>query len=81
MKARPVKKVQRQAKLYKGDVSPDDWVVWVLGDDGDIVTTVFAGYDAEDRALEYATSKYDSVERLRDHEKPPLRLVVNNIHP
>jgi hypothetical protein len=61
------------AKVYQGDVCPDDWVVWAIGDDGEIVTSVFSGSDAEARATEYAALRYASVELLAPEAPPPPR--------
>jgi hypothetical protein len=71
-----VRQISTQAKVYKGDVDPEDWVVWAIGDDGDIVVSVFAGDDAEGRALEYASAKYVGFTVLpKDTPRPNLRLV------
>jgi hypothetical protein len=71
-----VTQLQTQAKVYKGDVDPEDWVVWAIGDDGDIIVSVFAGDDAEGRALEYAGAKYAGFMVLpKDTPRPNLRLV------
>jgi hypothetical protein len=65
-----------QAKVYQGDVRADDWVVWAIGDDGDIVTSVFSGFDAEVRAMEYAGAKYAGFTVLpKEVPRPNLRLV------
>jgi hypothetical protein len=63
-------RIEAKAKVYQGDVYPDDWVVWATDDDGEIITTVFSGSDAEARAMEYAAWRYVSVRRL-DPETPP----------
>jgi hypothetical protein len=71
-----VKQLPTQAKIYKGDVEADDWVVWAIGDDGDIVVTVFSGEQAEVRALEYASAKYAGFTVLPEgKQRPNLRIV------
>lgn len=74
-----MQRIDTPAKVYQGDVYPDDWVVWATGDDGEIVTSVFSGCDAEGRAMEYAAWKYASVKRLDpgapQRPRPQLRVV------
>jgi len=55
-----MKKLQAIADVYKGDVDPDDWVVWVSNVDGDggLSLAIFSGSDAEERAVEYAETKF-----------------------
>lgn len=54
-------RIEATAKVYQGDVYPDDWVVWATDDDGEIITSVFSGSDAEARAMQYAAWRYASV--------------------
>ncbi len=60
-----MKKLNTIAEVYKGDVNPDDWVVWALDPSGDggMYVTVFSGIDAERRATEYARAHFREVQR------------------
>lgn len=62
-----MRKIETCAEVYKGDVNPDDWVVWSLdvSGDGGIFSTIFSGPCARERAVEYANQKYAEF-RLRD---------------
>jgi len=53
------------AEIYKGDVDPDDWVVWALDPTGDggMLATIFSGPYAEQRAIEYARVKFRGFRR------------------
>lgn len=65
-------KLDAIAEVYKGDVNPDDWVVWAsdLNGDGEIVVAIFAGVDAEVRAVEYAEAKFAEVLRHAPDQRP-----------
>ena len=76
-----MQRIDTPAKVYRGDVYPDDWVVWALGDDGEIVTSVFSGSDAEARAMEYATEKYASAVVDHAHQPPPALRVIHGAKP
>jgi hypothetical protein len=69
-----VSRVAAFAIVYKGYVGEDDWVVETLDSHGDggIYVTVFAGPQAQERALEYAEEKYSGVE-VRDPDRPPRK--------
>lgn len=69
-----MQRIDTPAKVYQGDVYPDDWVVWATGDDAEIITSVFSGFDAEARAMEYAAWKYASVRRLDPEAQPRPRV-------
>ena len=60
-----VQRIKTNAEVYKGDVDPNDWVVWSLDESGDggIFTSIFSGPDAEQRAIEYARLKYAEFQR------------------
>ena len=61
-----MKRIDRIAEIYRGDVDLEDWIVGCLDDAGMVrVMTIFSGPDAEERAFEYAESKY-----LRARRRP-----------
>lgn len=66
-----VRRVAAFAIVYKGYVGEEDWVVETLNSHGDggIYVTVFAGPQAQERALEYAEEKYSGVE-VRTPDRP-----------
>ena len=69
-----VQRVAAFAIVYKGFVGEEDWVVETLDSrgDGGIYVTVFAGPQAQERALEYAEEKYSGVE-VRSPDRPPRK--------
>lgn len=69
-----VRRVAAFAIVYKGYVGEEDWVVETLDSHGDggIYVTVFAGPQAQERALEYAEEKYSGVE-VRSPDRPPRK--------
>lgn len=69
-----VRRVAAFAIVYKGYVGEEDWVVETLDSHGDggIYVTVFAGPQAQERALEYAEEKYSGVE-VRSPDRLPRK--------
>lgn len=65
-----MEKIEEEAVVYPCQACPGNWVVeavdW-LGDGG-VFTTVFAGPDAESRAVEYAQMKF---REFRQHAPRP----------
>ncbi len=59
-----MRRIDRIAEIYKGDVDLEDWIVACLDDQGQVrFLTIFSGPEAEERAFEYAEAKYARVRR------------------
>lgn len=60
-----VRRVAALATVFPDTDEPGAWVVGALdaSGDGGMYFTVFAGPDAEERAIEYAEAKYAGLER------------------
>ena len=56
-----LQRVHTRAEIYQDDPQPGDCMVWSLDKSGDggIYCVIFAGPEAEARAVEYAKAKYD----------------------
>ena len=52
------------AKVFEDRVSPGDWRVEWIDDDGAIEVAIFSGPNARDRALRYADRQYGYFEEV-----------------
>jgi hypothetical protein len=51
-------KMHESAKVFEDRISPGDWRVEKIDDDGGIEVAIFGGPNALDRAIEYADWRY-----------------------
>ena len=66
--------IQATASLILDDPLSGDVMIFALDPSGDggFITAIFSGVDAEERALEYAKSKFTAVQRCIRQQWPYL---------
>ena len=61
-----------RAKVFADRVSPGDWRVAKMDDDGGIEVAIFRGPNARERALRYAEREYGEFDEIGTEPYPSL---------